>query len=49
MTRYCVFSLAILLMLYLEIRTSVLLEGGENHIIAKDVAPDESLTHPVLM
>jgi hypothetical protein len=36
-------------MWYLEIPTSVLLEGGENHIIAKVVAPDESLTHPVLM
>ena len=49
MTRYCVFSLTILFMWYLEIPTSVLLEGRENHIIAKAVAPDESFTHPFLM
>jgi uncharacterized membrane protein len=48
-TRYCVFSLAILLLWYLEIPTAVLLEGGENHIIAKAVATGESLTNPVLM
>jgi hypothetical protein len=35
-------------MWYLEIPTSVLLEGGENNIIAKAVASDERLTHPVL-
>jgi hypothetical protein len=36
-------------MWYLEIPTSVLLEGGENHVIAKALASDESLTHPVLI
>lgn len=48
-TRYFVFSLAILLLWYLEIPTAVLLEDGENHIIAKTVATGESLTNPVLM